>query len=92
MKFLTTRTKGRSIAAMSYPRFSGTLPPANAIWSVTLTGSPTLQIVWIPEGSAGVPVPVGWTAADMYGNSLNSQITKGALPMQESSGVYYLTN
>ena len=64
MKFLLTKTSGRSIAGMSFPKFSATLPPANAIWSLTLSGSPTVRIVWVPEGSASVPVPAGWEATD----------------------------
>ena len=88
MTFLTKTTKGRSIASTSYPSFSGKLPPTNAVWSVTLSGSPAVEIVWVPIGSATVPVPHGWTATDMYGSSLS--VTNGTLPMQESSGIYYL--
>jgi hypothetical protein len=76
------------------PIQSYTNPTTNSgIWSVTLTGSPTTQITWVPKGSAKVTVPQGSTCMDLYGDNvaLSTQGITESVTMDESAGVYYFT-
>ncbi len=89
IQFLTKTTAGKTITSMTTPIGYGQLPTTNSIWSLTLSGSPTVMIAWVPEGTAMVTGPPNSTCTDMYGT--NVALSNNSVTMSEGSGVYYFT-
>ncbi|BBI31549.1 FN3 associated domain-containing protein [Cohnella abietis] len=67
---------------------------STGFYTLTLTGSSTVQAVWLAKGASNTyHVPLGSTATDMYGNpvTLTNNGIDLSVNMTEDSGVYYFT-
>ncbi|MDD5673351.1 MAG: carboxypeptidase-like regulatory domain-containing protein [Chitinivibrionales bacterium] len=87
LQTLTSVTNVRSMASFTNPTDS------NGIWTIQLTGTPSIEIAWVPKGSATITAPLGSSCQDQYGNvvSLTSDGSNLSVLMSEASGVYYFT-
>ncbi|MDD5673659.1 MAG: carboxypeptidase-like regulatory domain-containing protein [Chitinivibrionales bacterium] len=87
LQTLASVTNVRTMAGFTNPTDS------NGIWSIQLTGSPSIEIAWVPKGSATITAPIGSSCQDQYGAvvSLTSNGNNLSALMNENSGVYYFT-
>jgi len=61
------------------------------VWTIQLTGTPIIEIAWVPNGSAKLTVMEGTTCQDQYGDAVSfSKNGKNLdISMNEASGVYF---
>ncbi|MDD5673657.1 MAG: Ig-like domain-containing protein [Chitinivibrionales bacterium] len=82
-------TGTKTIKSFLNPAANDGSAASNGIWKIVLTGSPTVEIVWVPNGTATVTEPAGTTCQDQYGDAV--ALTNNSVTMTEASGVYYFT-
>jgi len=86
LQYMTSTIKGRTLS--SFTPSNKTLSN-NGIWTMILSGSPAIEIAWVPQGAATVSVPAATACHDQYGNAVS--LVNNSVSMNAASGVYYFT-